>query len=61
MKTVDKRWIVVIRKVRHHETERGLIVSNLMSEASAREEARELLSRESMSEYNVWAMPEEDY
>jgi hypothetical protein len=56
-----KNWIVVIRKVRGHETERGQIASNLLTEAAAKAEAKRMSENENLRNYNVWAMPEESY
>jgi hypothetical protein len=56
-----KNWIVVIRRVRGHETERGLVASNLLTEAAAKAEAKRMLASENLRNYNVWAMPEESY
>jgi hypothetical protein len=56
-----KNWIVVIRKVRGHETERGQIASNLLTEAAAKAEAKRMSENENLRNYHVWAMPEESY
>jgi hypothetical protein len=54
------QWIVVTREVRN-TTSRGRIVKAGLSEASARQWAKELAAIESMRTFNVWAMPRESY
>lgn len=54
-------WMVVIKQVRHHETEQGLVISRWLSEALAKSIRADLLERESLKDWNVWAIREEDW
>lgn len=54
-------WMVVIKQVRHHETERGTVVNRHISEALAKSIRQDLLERDSLKGWNVWAMREEDW
>lgn len=54
-------WMVVIKQTRHHETERGFVVSRRISEQLAKSIREDLLGRDSLKGWNVWAMREADW
>lgn len=54
-------WIVVIRKVRGEETQRGHVVNRNLSEVLARSIQTDLLGRDALKGFNVWIMRANQY